>query len=193
MSILVKTFVEEFKTKKIKNSTAMPNAVGDYVNKTLEIKTYLPFLTKRSIVNSLVSGNIEEVDGVKKVDSISQYISFVVAAITAHTNLEFDTTDIYGDYDLLAESGLLPYVIAEFKTSYDELDILLKMAIADEMATNNLNAIIGKFLNGVLYKLDGVVDAAKVFAEKANLSKILGEDFKKEDITKLIGFVDKLK
>lgn len=193
MSILVKTFVEEFKTKKIKNSTAMPNAVGDYVNKTLEIKTYLPFLTKRSIVNSLVSGNIEEVDGVKKVDSISQYISFVVAAITAHTNLEFDTTDIYGDYDLLAESGLLPYVIAEFKTSYDELDILLKMAIADEMATNNLNAIIGKFLNGVLDKLDGVVDAAKVFAEKANLSKILGEDFKKEDITKLIGFVDKLK
>lgn len=193
MSILVKTFVEEFKTKKIKNSTAMPNAVGDYVNKTLEIKTYLPFLTKRSIVNSLVSGNIEEVDGVKKVDSISQYISFVVAAITAHTNLEFDTTDIYGDYDLLAESGLLPYIIAEFKTSYDELDILLKMAIADEMATNNLNAIIGKFLNGVLGKLDGVVDAAKAFAEKADLSKILGEDFKKEDITKLIGFVDKLK
>lgn len=193
MSILVKNFVENFKAKKIKNSTAMPNAIGDYINKTLEIKTYLPFSTKREIVDMVVGANIKEIDGVKKIDSISQYISFVVAAITAHTNLEFDVADVYGDYDLLAESGVLPYIIAEFKPSYDELDILLKMAVADEMADNNLSVIVGKFLSGVLDKLDGVVDVARAFAEKTDLSKILGEDFNKEDITKLIGFVDKLK
>lgn len=193
MSILVKNFVEDFKAKKIKNSTAMPNAIGDYINKTLEIKTYLPFSTKREIVDMVVGANIKEIDGVKKIDSISQYISFVVAAIAAHTNLEFDVADVYGDYDLLAESGVLPYIIAEFKPSYDELDILLKMAVADEMADNNLSVIVGKFLSGVLDKLDGVVDVARAFAEKTDLSKILGEDFNKEDITKLIGFVDKLK
>lgn len=186
----IKEFIEDFKAKKIMNSKVDSNAVSKYLKEQLKIKTYLPFRTKRQIVEIVVNQNIKEVDGIKKYDSIDAYIGFVVAMLSAHTELEFGK-DPVADYDLLAESGLLPQIIAEFKESYDESDILLKMALAMELEDNNINAIIAKFLNDLSGKLDVVGEVLKDKLGGFNLKDILGANFKEEDIAKLTGFLNK--
>ena len=151
-------FIEQFKNDKVANTKIAPDAVSTYLKKNLEIKTYIPFRVKRQLVEIVVTQNIEWVDGIKKIDAINEYISFIVAVISAHTSLEF-SDDPVADYDLLAESGLLPQILAEFESSYNECDVLLKMARASELEDNNINVLVGKFLNVILEKLDGVGEA----------------------------------
>lgn len=187
----VNEFIENFKSKKIQNTPIAPNAVSEYIKTTLEVKTYLPFREKRAIAEAVVEGNIEFVDGIKKYDNINSYLSFVIATLTAYTNLEFDNSDPVVDYDLLAESGLLPLIIEEFRAEYNEVDVLLKMAIAAELEDNNVNVLVGKFLNGILDKLDGVGEVLKNSIGNIDLEKILGANFKQEDLAKLSSFLNK--
>ncbi len=185
-------FVENFKNAKVQNTKINDHAVSDYLKKELEIKTYLPFRLKRQIVETVVNQNIEWVDGIKKNDAINQYISFVVAMIGAHTSLEF-SDDPVEDYDILAESGLLPLIIAEFEPSYNECDVLLKLALAMELEDNNTNVLIGRFLNDLSQNIDDISEALKNQLGNRKISDILGDIFKKEDLAKLSGFLDKLK
>ena len=142
----IQEFVKDFQDKKIQNTKLNERAVEEYLTKTLEVKSYLPFTTKRTIAEMVAHGNIDEIDGVKKHDSISSYIAFIVAMIQSHTNLKF-SDDPVEDYDILAESGLLPLIIDTFRNDYNECDVLLKMAIAYELEDN-----IGKsFFSGLCY------------------------------------------
>lgn len=183
-------FIENFKNANVQNTKLSPNAVSEYLRKTLEIKTYIPFRLKRQIVETVVAQNTEWEDGIKRNDAINQYLSFVVAMIGLHTDLEFDE-DSVEDYDLLAESGLLPQIIAEFQESYNECDILLKMALAMELEDNKLEVVVNRFLNEILQKLDGVGEILKGSLGDLSIKDVLGNNFKQEDLTKLKGFLDK--
>lgn len=187
--MLVNEFVQNFKEDKVFNTQIKQNAVSDYLKEKLEIKTYLPFKMKRTLVETVVSQNIEWVDGIKKIDSINEYVGFVVAVLSAHTNLSF-SDDPVADYDLLAESGLLPQIIAEFQESYNECDILLKMARASELEDNNINAIVARFTDGILNRLDGVGEVLKDKLGNIDVKDILGGAFKQEDLAKLSGFLN---
>lgn len=192
MKITVQDFVQEFKDKKIVNSRVNEHAVSDYIKERLEVKTYVPFKKKREIAEMIIEQCTEVVDGIKKHDTISAYVGFVVAMISTHTALTF-SDDPVADYDLLAESGLLPQIVAEFKQSYDECDVVLKMALAMELEDNNVNVLIGHFLNQILGMLDGVGNVLKEKLDDFDLGDILGADFKHEDLAKLSGFLDKIK
>ena len=157
--MLVKTFVENFKKEKVMNTKINPNAINEYIIKNLEVKTYIPFLTKREIVETVIEKNLKVIDGIKKVDSISQYISFVVAMLVAHTNLEIQNP--YEDYDILCESKLLMPIITIFKEDYDECDLLLKMSLASELEDNNTNVLIGNFLNKISESIGGFNETFK--------------------------------
>lgn len=184
-------FISDFKSKKVMNTHIAPDAVSQYIRKELEVKDYIPFKQKREIAEMVVAQNTKEIDGVKKNDAINQYLSFVVAMLSLHTNLQFGE-DPVADYDLLAESGLLPQIIAEFQESYNECDILLKMALASELEDNNINVLVGKFLNSILDKLDGVGEVLKNKFENTNIKDVLGANFKEEDLAKLSGFLNRL-
>lgn len=184
-------FIENYHNAKVQNSKVNPNAVGEYLKRELEIKTYIPFREKRRVAEMIVAQNIKKIDGIKKYDDISSYVSLVVASIAVHTNLEFGN-NIIADYDLLAESGLLPQIIAEFQGSHEEIGILLKMAITSELEDNNVNVLVGHFLNSILEKLDGFSEVLKGKLENLDLKDVLG-DFKQEDLAQLKGFLDRFK
>ena len=182
-------FVNEFKNKRIMNTKINEHAVSDYIKEALEIKSYLPFMEKRKIIEVVVEQNTKEVDGIKKNDSINQYLSFVISMLSAHTNIEF-SEDPVADYDMLSESGLLPQIIAEFKESYDECDILLKMELASKLEDNNINVLVGKFLNDILNKLDDFGDMLKDKFGDIDVNDFLSNNFKEEDLAKLNSFLD---
>ena len=146
-------------------------------------------MEKRKIIEVVVEQNTKEVDGIKKNDSINQYLSFVISMLSAHTNIEF-SEDPVADYDMLSESGLLPQIIAEFKESYDECDILLKMELASKLEDNNINVLVGKFLNDILNKLDDFGDMLKDKFGDIDVNDFLSNNFKEEDLAKLTSFLD---
>jgi hypothetical protein len=189
----ITTFVENYKAKRFMITKNGTDERSEWLRKELEIKTYIPFKEKRKIAEMIVAQNIKEVDGIKKYDDINSYVSLVVASIFAHTNLEFSKEDPIADYDLLAESGLLPQIIAEFQGSHEEIGILLKMAITAELEDNNVNVLVGRFLNNILEKLDGVVDGVKNMVGNVDLKELLGMNFEEEDLAHLKGFLDKMK
>ena len=186
----VQEFVQGFKDKKVMNTQIAPNAVEEYIKKTLEVREYVPFKEKRAIVELLVLKNIEVVDGVKKHDAISGYVSFVSAMLVAHTNLELSENPVT-DYDILSENKLLSPIIETFRESYNECDVLLKMALASELEDNNVNMLFGRFLNSILERLDSVGEVIKSTIGEIDINSILGEQFNQEDINKLKGFLDK--
>lgn len=186
----IREFIEAYKAKKFMNTKQGVDERNEWIRKKLEIQSYIPFRVKREIAEMIINANIKEVDGIKRYDSIDAYVGFVVASITAHTNLKFED-DPVADYDLLAESGLLPQVIAEFQESHNEIDILLKMALASELEGNNVNILVGKFLHNILQMLDGVGETLKEKLEKLDLKDVLGSDIKPKDMAKLQSFLDR--
>ena len=190
--MIITDFIENYKNARVQNSKVNPNAVSEYLTRELGIKTYIPFEAKRKIAEMIVKQYTNEVDGIKKHDSISAYVGFVSAMIAAHTTLEFNSNPIE-DYDLLAGNGLLPKIIAEFQESYNECEVILKMALAMELENNNVNGLIGRFLNKISGMLDGVVEAVKDKFGDFDLQSVLGADFKEEDLTQLKSFLDRMK
>jgi len=188
----IKEFCENYKAKKFMNTKQGDKERIEWLKKELEVKEYVPFSTKREIAEMVAAQNIAEVDGIKKYDSISGYIALIAASIMAHTNLKFSTNPI-SDYDLLAESGLLPQIIAQFQGSHDEIDLLRKMVLEMELEDNCTNALVGRFLNKISDVLDGVLEVIQDKFENFDLKNILGADIKGEDLTNLIGLLDKIK
>ena len=190
--MLITEFIEKYKNAKVQNTKANSNAVSEYLQKVLEITTYIPFREKRKIAEMIVEQYTEVVDGIKKHDSISSYVGFVIAMISAHTTLEFSNNPI-ADYDLLAESGLLPLIIAEFQNDYNECEVILKMALAMELEDNNVNILIGHFLDSILKKLEGVGEALNEKFKNFNIKDVLGTDINIENMDELNSFINKLK
>lgn len=188
--MLVVDFLKDFNDKKIQNTKINENAVGEYLQKTLEIKKYIPFKIKRGAVEIVVAQNTYWDDGIKRHDIFDAYIGFVVSMLSLHTNIEF-SEDPVADYDLLAESGLLPQIIAEFQESYDECNVLLKMARDTELEDNNINVAVSRFLNGILTKLDSVGEVLKETLGNVNIADILGDKFNEKDLAQLKGFLNK--
>lgn len=188
----INEFIEAYAAKRFMITKNGTDEKSEWLRSELAIKAYIPFKEKRKIAEMIVAQNIKEVDGIKKYDDINSYVSLVVASIVAHTNLEFGEDPIE-DYDLLAESGLLAQIIAEFQGSHEEIGILLKMAIASELEDNNINVLIGRFLDSVLKKLDGVVDGVKELVGNVDLKELLGMNFEEEDLAQLKGFLDRMK
>jgi len=182
----IQEFVEAYKEQRFMSTPQGLNEKSEWIRGQLGIKKYIPFMEKRKIAEMIVEQNIEVVDGIKKYDNIGAYISFIMASIIAHTSLEC-SDDPVADYDLLAESGLLSQIVAEFQESHNEIDILLKMDVAYELEDNQPGALIGRFLDGVLKKLDGASGMLKEIVGNLDLEEMFSE----ENVAKIVGFLNK--
>jgi hypothetical protein len=183
-------FINAFKSERFVGAQAAAEVRVEFLKKTLEIKTYIPFREKRKIVEMIVEQNIEEIDGIKKYDSINAYLGLIIATLVAHTNLEFSDDPIV-DYDLLAECGVLPQIIFVFKDSYDECGTLLKMAVASELEDNNANVLIGHFLDSILKKVGSLSETLSELFGDFDLQDLLDADFTKEGLAKITGFLNR--
>ena len=186
MKKTIREFCEAYKAKSFMNNKQGLEARIEWIKKELGVKEYVPFMEKKKIAEIVVAQNIKIVDGIKKYDSIGAYIGLVVSSIMAHTDLEFSSNPI-DDYDMLSECGLLPQIVAMFQESHNEIDILHKMALAMELEDNQPGALIGRFLDRVLKKLDDASGVLSGFIGNLDLEKILTE----ENAAKIVGLLNK--
>lgn len=189
--MLVKDFCDAYKAKRFMVTKNGVDERQEWIKKELDIKSYIPFTEKKKVAEMIVQNNITEIDGIKKYDSISGFMSMMVSSIVTHTNLEFGDNPV-SEYDMLAESGLLPQIIAQFQGSHDEIDLLRKMVLDMELEDNQTGALIERFLNKISVALDGVLEVAKDKFKDFDMKDILGADFKGEDFAQLKSFLDKL-
>ena len=171
-----------------KNKTKLlkPEQIQLFLKRELEVKEYMSIKQKKELVGDIVNECILYDNGVFKFDDIEKYVVFTMRTIAAYTNLEL-SEDIEADYDLLREAKLLESVINTFKKEYDDVNVLLQMKCDYVLSDNTIEAQLGRFLDGVSEKLDGLVS---MLSDKMGNFDISNLPFSVEDLQKLMKFID---
>lgn len=186
----IQGFINDFNSKKIMNTQIAPNAVSDYIKKTLEVKGYLPFADKRELcANVLNACNTRDESGLIKVDSVSRYIIFTISVISAYTNLEFsagdEEFDSLDEYDMLCQNNLLNPILEVIGAEYATCNNMLNMMMDDVIANNNTTeAVLAHALVKVTDSIENLIDT---FADKV---EGLNFDLSQLDISKYKGLID---
>ena len=158
----IKEFVEIMEANKGKiYSKTDANAMSNFIKKTLEVKEYVPVIDKMRLVNSVLSECTEEEFGIIKVDSFKKYFQFTIAILQSHTNLEFSVNalDLYKDYDMLCEHGLLDTIISTFEDDYRKTNDILNMMYGDMIENNNnISNVVGLGIHKLSGSLSGIID-----------------------------------
>lgn len=184
----VKEFVEIFKAQKFIDTKINPTAVEDFIKENITVKPYIPFVEKQAIVQIVLTTCSRIEDGVIAIDSVQKYILFTISLLATYTDLETDE-DIEA-YDLLCsitvgDGTLLDSIIKLFEKEYGRCLNILNMMTADLLAENNIEKQVGKFLTGILAKVDELSDGLK-----ANINNI-PETLSQLDIDKLVKLLEK--
>lgn len=192
----IKDFCEKY------NKIVTQSLKDKFLQDNLEIKQYIPFITKDILATNLVNQTsyvyetyIDETTGEEKrrktdkikLNSTAQYLLFCRLVIENYTNLEKETAGFFEEYDALKQCGLLDKLmgensilpmddIAELKTI---IDMHQKDVVFNESTTQ---AFIGKQIDKI--KQIGEI-AVKPYMKQIGdkLSEI-----PKEDLDKIVEF-----
>lgn len=153
------------------------------IEKELQVKKYLPIEEKKVIAQGIIYECTENVDGIIKVDSVQQYLSYVKYMILRHTNLEYTQED----YDKLCstvygETSLLNVIIGSFQGDANECNRILNLMINDHInnntAENQIVVAVNQFLSGITHIVESMGD---------KVTDMLPNDF---DMNRLVKFVN---
>lgn len=165
-----------------KNKMLKAEQLQTLLKKKLEVQEYISIKAKKSLVDDIVNECILYEDGIFKFNDIDKYICFTMRTIVAYTNLEL-SEDLEEEYDLLCESKLLDSIISTFKKEYDDVSILLQMKCDYVLNNNTLEAQVGRFLEGILEKVDTLVGALTNKVDNFDLNNL---PINSEDLGKLM-------
>ena len=186
----VQNFIDDFKSNKVVNSQIKPNAVGEYIKKTLEVKDYVPLVEKRELCAQVLNAcNTKDDSGLIKLESVSRYIIFTLSIISKYTKLEFssgeDEIDSLDEYDMLCQADLLNPILDVIGAEYTTCNNMLNMMMEDIMTNNNT---IENVVGAVLGKLgDSIDDFITVISDKVESMNL---DLNQIDIDKYKGLIE---
>ena len=162
--------------KKNTHSNMKDEQVISVAKKAAEVKSYLSIKNKKQLIDNIINECILFEDGVFKFDGIRRYVCFTMMTLEAYTNLEL-SADVEEDFDALSSAKLLPILVCMIQQEYDDVNILLQMQCDLVLEGNTVEAQIGKFLNSILDKVDGMGAALKdvvpSIVEKLDLKSIM--------------------
>lgn len=149
----------------------------------LGIKKYLPIKEKQMIAQLIINECTENIDGVIKLDSIKQYMSYVKYMIQFHTNLDY--TD--NDYDILCSTGymdsnLLTAIMSCFGSDAEECSRILNLMLDDYMRENSIEHSIGRFL----HELQNTINNFSTSLSGLDASSLLPQNFDVEKFNQIL-------
>lgn len=138
----------------------------------ITVKKYLPFTEKQLLVNRVVENYFND-----EIDLFSEFkkdFSMFLCIIESYTNLEIPEENIYDFYDQVVGSGLYDKIM--FAIPSRELDYLNEK-ISDMIYTrqqeikreNTIDAVVERFLNSVLVKLEQMGEKLPSAAKLKNM------------------------
>lgn len=172
-----------------KNKMLKGEQLQQLIAKTIEVKKYIGIKEKRTLIDDIINDCILYEDGVYKFDDIDKYIAFTMKTIAAYTNLEL-SDDMENDYDELCEFKLLNVVIETFSGEYENINLLLQMKCDYILSGNAIEAQFGKFLTGILDKVDILANALSNKIDDLDFNNL---PVSMDDLGKLMEFVNSQK
>lgn len=150
------------------------------MEKELQVKKYLPIEEKKLIAKGIIYECTERVNGVIKVDSVQQDLSYIKYMLLRHTNLEYT----HEDYDVLCstdynDTDLLTAIIDTFKKDADACNDILIAMLDDRMQDNALEFVVAKFLNNITEMLASKLD-------ELDFNEMIPQDMDAEKLTKFL-------
>ena len=98
------------------------------INKSLNIRKYIPFEEKIYHIDNLINEIINK-DG--SYNSLDKYFKFTMKVFNVYTNLELKNT--YEEYDKLLNSGLLDMIFSEIEIDYYDFKEFVDMRFNDKL------------------------------------------------------------
>ena len=166
----VNEFIEVM--QKNTNKEMREDQVTSLVNKTLDVKSYLGIKEKKDLVDRIINKTIYYENGLFKFDGIERYLYFTMYTIEAYTNLEL-SADLEEDFDALSKSKLLPIVVGLIQQEYDDVNVFLQMKCEYILEDNAIESQVGKFLSGILDKLDVLSEQLQDYVSNIDFSELL--------------------
>lgn len=181
-------FINKYKESKVQNTKMVPDAVEQFLKKTLEVKEYVSFEEKKAMCESVLEASCTKNGSFIEMDSVSRYLLFTIAILSKYTNLEFgkdEDLDPIDEYDLICKNGLLNELFATMSGEYASCNNILNMMMGDiEANNNNLVAVFNQATQKILSIVDELGDTLKNKVEALNL------DLSQIDIDKYKGLID---
>lgn len=139
--------------KKINNKTFN-------LEKSLEVKKYVPIMDKKRFVMDVVAECTDDIDDLITVDRFKMNIYFNMKALGVYTNLEIvdDFDEMVEQYDMLCENGAMNQIIALFKEDYDVMCEVLEYELDELLRQNSIDAQVVKIANKINMVIDVVGD-----------------------------------
>lgn len=146
------------------------NKIIEEVAKLVETKPYLPVAIKKEIVSQIIqyAATVDADTGLNQIIGTNKYVATVFYAVKYYTNIELGDMSIEEGYDILAGSGILPYLVSTFKTEYEMILTMTDLECDAILFSNSVEAQVARF--------------AKAINEKMNISLT--------EVLKAIGFGD---
>jgi hypothetical protein len=157
---------------------------------TLEIRTYIPIMVKRNIINNIILSSVSYENGFVQFDSVAAEVHFDVAMAKYHTNIEFgdsieENYDMLKDY-VLSGANLQTLITSLYRKDYDECYEMLMLSVQDLKEQYTVEATVARVANKISDALDNLIGVFANQAENMDLSKILPEGVDVEDVASLI-------
>lgn len=191
--ITIKDFVAEYDQRETETLK------DEYLKDTIEYISYLPFVTKVSLADSLVNisvykqekyidenGNTKsrKTDDVE-INSTVQYLLFVRIVIDNYTNLKSETLGFFEEYDLLKSSGILDKLIGD--NGILPMNDIAEFRNIVNMKQNDVVYNEGSIQASVARQVDRVSDLVKItFSPIVSAIEKKIDGIPKEDIDMII-------
>lgn len=147
----------------------------------IEIKQYLPFGIKHSIIKNILESSIVEENGIKRIDySILEMVK-QYSIVNNYSNIDLLEGEVTDSFDQLKELGIMQFVLTSIPS--DELDFFDKV-IAQEInqiqhLDNSIEAIIANGINQLISKIPDEKSMNKLLKDlPKQINKISPESLK---------------
>lgn len=139
-------FIDEFVATK--DAGARDRLVKKHV-----VNTYLDFVTKVNESKKIIDHSCYDADGKFVVNSPLRFMLFTISVVKNYTDLEFDSENSLGQFDLLMKHGVVETIIPFIADDYASFETVLKMTFDDEYENQR------SFVSFMEHKLDVMAEA----------------------------------
>ena len=145
----------------------------------LEVKKYLQFGIKHSMIKSILDSSVIEEDGIKRIDYAILEMIKLYSIINNYTNMDLSEGEILDSYDQLMEQKIVEFVLKVIPSS--ELEFFNKVISQEinqiQKLDNSIESIIAKGLNQLIEKIPDSKEINKMIPKLGKqLSKISPEN-----------------